>query len=184
MLLYILSMVETAEERSIVTELFLAHGKLMKSTAKAILQSDALADDAVSDAFVKLITYLQKIKIEEIDSHKTRNLMVIISRHAAYNILNDENKQKCVNIDDVSESKLVPTQYNDNIEDLLSVSAVKSAIEQMPERYRDILLLKVYHGLSDKEIALHLNISHSAVRKRIQRARVVLYELLEKGELL
>lgn len=184
MLLYILSMVETDEERSLVTELFLAHGKLMKSTAKAILQNDALADEAVGDAFVKLITYLQKLKIEEIDSHKTRNLMVIISRRAAYNILNDENKQKCVNIDDVSESKLVTTQYNDNIEDLLSVSAVKSAVEQMPESYRDIILLKVYHGLSDKEIALHLNISHNAVRKRLQRARVLLYEMLEKGELL
>ena len=184
MLLYILSMVETDEERSIVTELFLTHGKLMKSTAKAILQNDALADEAVGDAFVKLITYLQKIKIEEIDSHKTRNLMVIISRNAAYNILQDENKQKCVNIDDVSESKLVPTRYNDNIEDLLSVSALKSAIEQMPERYRDLLLLKVYHGLSEKEIALQLNISYNAVRKRLQRARVVLYELLEKGELL
>ena len=184
MLLYILSMVETDEERSLVTELFLTHGKLMKSTAKAILQNDSLADEAVGDAFVKLITYLQKLKIEEIDSHKTKNLMVIISKNAAYNILQNENKHKYEDFDEVNELKIIPTQYNDNIEDLLSVSAVKSAVEQMPERYRDIILLKVYHDLSDKEIAIHLNISHNAVRKRLQRARVLLYEMLEKGGLL
>lgn len=184
MLLYVLSMVETEEERSLISELYSTYGKLMKMKAFEILKNNSLAEEAVQEAFVKMMKYLQNIKIEGIDSHKTKNFMVIISKNAANDLILRESRYKVTSIDEILEYDLECMRYNNNVEDLLNVNAVKSVIEQMPEIHRDILMLKVYYDLSDKEIAWQLNLSNSAVRKRLQRAREALYKLLEKGELL
>jgi len=44
--------------------------------AKAILHDDFLAEDAVHDAFIKIIRHLDKI--DEIPSNKTKSFMVIV----------------------------------------------------------------------------------------------------------
>lgn len=179
MLLYILSMVETDEERSLVTNLYLTHKKLMKIKVYEILKDDSLAEEAVNEAFVKLLKYLHKIQIDEIDSHKTKNFMVIISKRAAQDIIMRENRYKTVSIEELTEFNIECLRYNDNVDDLLNVGSVKKVIGMMPEIYREVLMLKVYYDLSDANIALQLNISNSAVRKRLQRARAILYELLK-----
>ena len=173
-------MVETEEERSLVTELYLTHKKLMKIKAYEILQDNFLAEEAVNEAFVKLLKYLHKIKIDGIDSHKTKNFMVLISKRAAHDIIMRENRHKTVSIEELTEYNIEALRYNDNVEDLLNVGSVKAVIEIMPEIYREILMLKVYYDLSDADIALQLDITNNAVRKRLQRARIVLYELLKK----
>lgn len=63
----------------------------------------------------------------------------------------------------------------------MNVQAVYAAIDLLPERYKEILELKIYRDFGDKEIAKFLNISHNAVRKRLQRAREELLMILEKG---
>ena len=41
----------------------------------------------------------------------------------------------------------------------------------MPDIYRDVMLLKFYNNLNDKEIADTLGVSNSVVRKRLERAK-------------
>ena len=50
----------------------------------------------------------------------------------------------------------------------------------LPDIHRDILNLKIYYEYPDKEIADLLGISHQAVRKRLQRARMALEKLLKE----
>ena len=66
-------------------------------------------------------------------------------------------------------------------------------IENMPEQYRDVYILKELEGYSDKEIADILNISLENTKIRIHRARAKLHETLrnhcsvyynERGELM
>jgi len=52
----------------------------------------------------------------------------------------------------------------------------------MSDTYRDIIWLKVYYDLSDKQIADILGISHSAARKRLQRARNTLLKMIKEAE--
>ena len=62
----------------------------------------------------------------------------------------------------------------------MNVNDVYEALDLLPEIYREILELKIYRDFNDKEIAKFLDISYSAVRKRLQRAREILIQILQK----
>jgi len=59
--------------------------------------------------------------------------------------------------------------------------ALRHALERLPEKYREPLLLQIIHGYSQKEIAAQLGISSAGVGTRLFRAREKLREML--GEL-
>ena len=56
------------------------------------------------------------------------------------------------------------------------------AISKLPAKYRDVLQLHVQYEMNDKKIADIADITPAAVRKRLQRARELLKEILEKEE--
>ena len=56
--------------------------------------------------------------------------------------------------------------------------ALRNAIAQLPEEYREPLVLQVIHGYSQKEIAQQLNITTGGAGTRLFRARKKLRELL------
>ena len=75
-------------------------------------------------------------------------------------------------------------EYNDEIANI-AVEApesieIEDCILKLPARYREVILLKYYHGLSCREIAKHLGISLSNANKLDQRAKARLMEICKK----
>ena len=62
MLLFLLAMLETTEEKQKFAELYEANRDRMFSVAKGILRDNHLAEDAVQQAFLRLIRYPKKIE--------------------------------------------------------------------------------------------------------------------------
>ena len=59
---------------------------------------------------------------------------------------------------------------------------LRNAIAELPEEYREPLLLQVIHGYSQKEIAAELGISVAGAGTRLFRARKKLRALVEPGQ--
>lgn len=57
--------------------------------------------------------------------------------------------------------------------------AVRSAIDELPDLYRDVLLLRDIEELSTEEAAVALGISVAALKTRLHRARLALRERLD-----
>lgn len=57
---------------------------------------------------------------------------------------------------------------------------VRSCIEQLPEAYREIVLVRDIEGLDTGEAAALLGITENAVKTRLHRARQALRELLDQ----
>ncbi|HET7787908.1 MAG TPA: sigma-70 family RNA polymerase sigma factor [Myxococcales bacterium] len=57
-------------------------------------------------------------------------------------------------------------------------SAINQAVEQLPEDYRTVFLLKDVDGLSNEDIANALELTVPAVKSRLHRARLALREKL------
>ena len=62
----------------------------------------------------------------------------------------------------------------DNINSLIDAKLIAEKINELPDKYKDVLVLKYFNELSNKEIAVILNITELVVRKRIERARKLL----------
>lgn len=60
---------------------------------------------------------------------------------------------------------------------------ILDAARALPADYREPLLLRSVHGLSQKEIAATLELSEAAVESRLARARRMLRERMRHGEL-
>lgn len=180
MLIYYLGLVETEEDQSKLSKIYYEYNKVMMYTALNVLKNEALAQEAVNDAFVRIINNLHKIKMDEIYSHKTKSFLVKIVRNTSIDALNEEKKHIGADFDDINETKILFRNDNSNVDDLMNVQAVYEAIDLLPEIHREILELKIYRDFTDKEIAKFLNISHSVVRKRLQRARENLIQILQK----
>jgi RNA polymerase sigma-70 factor, ECF subfamily len=57
---------------------------------------------------------------------------------------------------------------------------VRSVVEGLPEIYRDALRLTEFEGVSQVELARRLDLSVSAAKSRVQRARVMVREEMER----
>ncbi len=182
MLLFYLNMVETEEDQSKFSKIYYEYNRLMMHTALTILKNEALAQDAVNDAFIRVITNLHKINMDEIYTPKTKSFLVKIVKNTSLDVLKVENKQKSIDIDVIDEREIKAKSSINNVDDLMNVNDVYEAIKQLPETHKEILELKIYRDFTDKEIAKFLNISYSAVRKRLQRAREYLLHLLQKED--
>ncbi len=73
----------------------------------------------------------------------------------------------------------------DKMQDWLSTSTdasirldLISAMESLPEHYREIVLLRDFHELSLREISVHLHMSTAATKSRLHRARQLVREYL------
>ena len=73
----------------------------MKHIAFEVLKDDALAEDAVQDAFVKIIKHLDDLG--EIKCHKTKSFIVIIVRNSAIDILRKEKRQMYINLESMQD---------------------------------------------------------------------------------
>ena len=177
MLLFYLSLIENEEDKSKFERLYYDYRKLMKYIATDMLHDEFLAEDAVHEAFIKLTRHLNGV--DENDSHKTTAFIVIIIKSVCLDMLRKDKQDKSFSLEEIDNMGYV----DDDSFKKLELDDVYSAISTLSDTYREIIELKVYHNLSDKEIADILGISNAAVRKRLQRAREILrVKLAERGE--
>ena len=60
--------------------------------------------------------------------------------------------------------------------------AVREALDRLPERWREVLLLRLVLGLTEDETAAALGVRLGTVKSRTARARGRLIELLDEGD--
>lgn len=178
MLQFYLSLIETEEEKSKFERLYNQYKKLLKYIAVDMLQDEFLAEDAVHEAFIKLTRHIKGV--DENDRHKTKAFVVIIIKSVCKDMLRkDSNKATIVSLEEMDNMGYTSNDSFENIE----LQEVYSVIESLPDTYREIIELKLYYNLSDKEISDIIGINNATVRKRIQRAKEILRnKLAKRGE--
>lgn len=174
MLAFYLSLIDDEAEHAKFTKLYRRYRRLMKYTAYIIVRNVMDAEDIVQEAFIRITRYIARIEIS--DKSRTRALVCVITRRIAFDTIKIEKRHPTVSVELVGE---IPG----NAVDALSKMAAQEILElikELPEIYREVLMLKAYYELTDKQLAGVLGISHGALRKRLERARTALLESMAK----
>jgi RNA polymerase sigma factor (sigma-70 family) len=74
-----------------------------------------------------------------------------------------------------------PELAADVVADAHGALAVRQALDRLPDRWRDVLLLRLVLGLSEEETAAALGVRLGTVKSRTARARGRLQDLLDEG---
>lgn len=175
MLIFYLQLIDSKEEKSKFESLYLTYRNLMLNRAYDILHDTGLAEDAVHNAFLRILKNPQKII--DVNSIKSKAFVMIIAENEAKRIYNKEHRATFVNLnEDIMESG-----FEEKLEDDFNVHIIKKRIEQLPDIYTDVFILKYFNDLTDKQIASTLSISVSAVRKRLLRGKHLLLSNIKDG---
>lgn len=129
------------------------------------------ADDILQDIFMKIYNNIGSL----IDDNKIHAWIYSITR----NTINDYYRKK-YNSYEITE---LPEDIEDDSYDELSAnteiaSCLKAMIENLPEIYKEAILLTVFQNMTQRELSERLGISLSGAKSRVQRARKMLKEML------
>lgn len=175
MLIY-LQMLDTPEERAKFETLYYAYRRTMLHIAMQILKDHQLAEDAVQEAFLRLVKNFSKIG--QVNCPRTRMFTVIIVRNIALTMLAKREEENILE----SPEAMIPIEYNleEDVLDRIAYQEVLSAIQKLPVIYRDILYLQYVEEYKLTEISKLLGIEAETVKKRAQRGRKKLLDQLTK----
>ena len=167
---------ESAGEQDKFEFLYQKYKNLCLKKAYDILGDYMLAEDAVSEAYIRVYKNLHKI--EDPASNRSIAFVVTIAKNAALTML---TRQKGATQEELDENWEDDFDLEGEALARLDTQEVFAAIEKLSEDLRGVLMLKYAHDLSHKEIGRSLGISENNVTVRLHRARKKLTSMLEKG---
>ena len=137
----------------------------LRRRVRARLRSNEEASDVVQDAFARLLAATARQTLRQPEAFLNRiirNLLVDRARRLA-------RRSAHVPIDDDNEPAVRATQADGiELEDMRT--RYRAAVAALPERRRQVFLLHRVDGLSYKEIAARLGISHRTVEWHVAEA--------------
>lgn len=146
----------------------------MYIVAKRFLKDEADAEDVVQDAFIKAFTKLHQYQAEVTFGAWLKRIVI----NKSIDFLKSK-KQHLVDLEDV-HLKVVDTPFDDKwlVDDIITLDDVKIAINNLPDKYRYVLMLYLIEGYDHQEISEILNISEVASRTQLSRGKLKLKKLL------
>ena len=177
MLIY-LQMLNTPEEKSKFETLYYTHRRTMLHIAMQILKDHQLAEDAVQEAFIRLVKNFSKIG--QVDCPRTRLFVVIIVRNISLTMRTEQQKQIVVEVPDATTQ--AEYDLEEDVLERIAYEEVLTAIQELPLIYRDILYLQCVEEYKLTEISNLIGIGIETVKKRAQRGRKILLEQLMEGD--
>jgi RNA polymerase sigma-70 factor, ECF subfamily len=121
------------------------------------------ADDLAQDLCLKMYHTYEDGK----EIHNLHGLTTVAARNAMRSFFLKKNKYLFVEyLDDVVGEEVIDLkEEHSHLMDL-----IEEGMNNILPRYREIIHLRYYHGLDNKEIAKHLGISYVASKTRLSRA--------------
>ena len=146
--------------------LFHLYEKKMYAVACAILRNKGQAEDAVQEAFIRSIGYLEYINDPE--DQKTAYLMLRLIRSAAIDIYRKNRRNRELR----SGTEILCRRNGEtDYETAENRQWIRSVLADMTPKEREIVQLHSYMGFSFVEVGKLLGISESAAAKRFVRAK-------------
>lgn len=166
MLLLLLSMVDSQDEKEKIEMLFYTYQGLMYSVAYNILQHKQNAEDAVFSSWEKIICHLDKIT--EIESNQTKSFLVIVVERTAIDMYRKIRRNREISFE-FEENPYYAVKDSD-IEEVDTIAWIHS----LPKKYAEILMLYYVNHFTIAEIANLLCVTESTVSRRMEKARKML----------
>lgn len=178
MISFYLSLLDTPEEKNMFEQLYRLYRQDMYKMAYGILKNKYDTEDAVHEAFMRVMKNLTKIS--EIDCPQTHAYLLIIVRNVSLSIIKKRTKTVVVDTDtvEITDDFGLEEYVISNME----VERLKNILEQLSDEYYEVLFLELFMEFNISEIAEQLGLTYDNTKKRIQRAKKKFREIAEEKE--
>ena len=147
-------------------QVFFEYGNMLYRIAFVMMKNAFDAEDVVQDTLIKYMECRKHFDTEEY----RKAWLIRVTVNLSKNRLRFYKNHPKISVEQLS-------RYYETKED----TELMDSLLLLPEKYREILLLHYIEGYQGKEIAKMLTLSEATVRKRLERGRKKLGEMLEQS---
>lgn len=156
-------------------EVVLPHLDAAFNYARWLTRNEADAEDVVQDAYVRALRFFSSLR-----GDNARAWLFTIVRHTWYGRFSPRESAHEVSVfDEMSNEPAESLNPEALMLQRQTVDEVRSALEQLPVEFREVVVLRELEGLSYKEIATVTGIPIGTVMSRLARGRQRLLTLLK-----
>lgn len=178
MFILCMAMLDEPEDKVLFEQAYNRYKGKMIALAYNITGSYHDAEEAVSTAFLKIAEKFMKLK--KLDGRKRAAYYCVITKNCSYDILRERGRREEIPLGEDEDIKDVSPDVSDEVLSDYGYERIVEAIRSLPEKYAQVLYLQNVTGLSIAEIASDLGQPENVIRKRLERARQKLREILEE----
>ncbi|HEY1370293.1 MAG TPA: sigma-70 family RNA polymerase sigma factor [Gaiellaceae bacterium] len=158
-------------------ELYDRFGRVAYGLALRILRDEALAEDAVQDAFLAVWRTAARFMPEK---GKASSWILTLAHRRAVDLVRREERRRTEPLEGVEEA---PDRAADETVWLrFERERVQAALRQLPDQQREALELAYYGGFTQSELAERLGQPIGTIKSRMFTGLSRLRELLEQGQ--
>jgi RNA polymerase sigma factor (sigma-70 family) len=142
------------------------HEPALRAYLQARFPSLADKDDVVQEAYVRILRAHEGGGVRY-----AKAFLFTTARNAALDMLRRRNAKPTEEINDATESTVLEDRPNaaDTTVKRQDLEILADAVEHLPERCRQVIILRYLEGLSYKEVAARLGISPETVKVQIAK---------------
>ena len=156
--------------RSELERLMEQYGSSLLRMCALYLKDADLAQDAVQETFIRAYRHIEDYRGESSE----RTWLTAIAINVSRDMLRTawfRHQSRSTDIDTLPE-KPAEFEFPDN--------TVLTEVMHLPAKYREVVLLRYYEGLKQKEVASALGLSDGRVRSRLNKANELLRDRLKE----
>ena len=153
-------------------ELYNLYVKAMLNVSYRIVNDRDEAEDVIQEAFINVFKNIDKYRGDSTFGAWVKRIVI----NASINVL----KKRRLDLVEMEEAGGEIDDSFEVEEESLSVSAINSAIQELPEGFRAVLSLYLLEGYDHKEIGTVLGITESTSKSQYNRAKKKLREILKE----
>lgn len=166
----------SADDRDSFEYLYTQYKGLMLKKAYGILHDAMLAEDAVSEAFLRI--YKNMDKLDDPASNRSLAFVMTVVRNTALTMWQKQARQPAALEEE--EERADSFDLEQQVLSALSEKEIYGLVDGLGEELRSVFVLKYAYDYSNKQIGRLLHISANNVTVRLHRARKKLAEQLVK----
>lgn len=145
--------------------------------AGRIIQDEALIEDGIQDLYIKLWEKRRRLPL---DAHPKAYLYTSIRNNLIRTMERHYNKYSDVEVDQMhlGKEESVEKDWIEGENEQIRSGSLKKALQELPDRQRELIYLKYQAGLSYEEIEEVMGITNQSLRNLMNRAMKKLRKLL------
>jgi RNA polymerase sigma-70 factor (ECF subfamily) len=168
-----------AGDPSALTEAYERYAALCRGVAYRVLRDDALAEDAVQDAFAALWRRRDGMTVR---AAGLSPWLVVVTRNAALSLLRADTRRR---LREERDFAATPAEHGRDPSDVVTAgeaaAAVVAALGDLPKEQRDVIQLAYYDRLTLAQVAERTGAPLGTVKRRAQMALQKLARLMNRG---
>lgn len=169
----------SADDPSALAEAYDRHAARCRGVAYRVLRDDALAEDAVQEAFASLWRRRDGLTVR---AAGLAPWLVVVTRNAALTLLRADTRRR---LREERDAAATPDEHGRDPSDLVTAdetaASVHAALDDLPQEQRDVIRLAYFDRLTLAQVAERTGAPLGTVKRRAQMALQRLARLINGG---